>query len=91
MKHLLSRASFKLVLIVILLTLGGCATQPEPGSYGPGFFIGLWHGIAAPFALIGSLFMKIRIYEFPNSGFWYDLGFILGIGFWGGGAAASKR
>ena len=29
-------------------------------------------------SLIGSLFLHIRIYEFPNGGFWYDFGFVSG-------------
>lgn len=77
------------LLFIGILFLSGCATQPSPSDYGPGFFVGLWHGIIAPFALIGSIFTDIRIYEFPNSGAWYDFGFIIGIACWGG-AAASK-
>lgn len=79
------------LLLLITVTLSGCASQPIPNDYGPGFFVGLWHGIASPFALIGSIFMDIRIYEFPNSGFWYDLGFVMGIGCWSGGAAAAHN
>ncbi len=51
---------------------------------------GLLNGLAAPIAFVGSLFSPaIRIYAFPNSGVWYDLGFLLGLAAWGGGAAAS--
>jgi hypothetical protein len=53
----------------------------------PGFWLALVHGIVAPFALIGSLFMDVRIYAFPNSGFLYDLGYLLGLSAWGGGAS----
>jgi len=71
------------------LVLAACATQPSPEAFNPpGFWSGLLHGATAPFALVGSLFKDIRIYAFPNSGWWYDLGFVLGIGAtWGGGAA----
>ncbi|MFC1655281.1 hypothetical protein ACFL3C_00240 [Patescibacteria group bacterium] len=89
MKILLRKYVTVTLLLLIILTLSGCASQPTISDYGPGFFVGLWHGIISPFALIGSIFMDIRIYEFPNSGFWYDLGFIIGIGCWGGGAAAA--
>ena len=66
-------------------TLTGCASQPtvEPNDP-PGFLMGLWHGLVAPIALVGHIFdQNIRIYEFPNGGGRYDLGFLLGIG--GGG------
>jgi hypothetical protein len=46
----------------------------------------------APFALIGGLLLEVRIYAFPNSGWWYDLGFMLGLCAWpGGGATAASR
>jgi hypothetical protein len=80
-------------LVVIALTLlAGCAHQPAPLPFGdfPGFFSGIWHGLVAPFALVGHLFTNVRVYAFPNSGGWYDLGFVLGILAWGGGAAASR-
>lgn len=65
--------------------------QPIPRAYNPpGFFSGILHGILAPFALLGSIFMDIRIYAFPNSGWWYDLGFIIGIT-WLLSSAASKN
>ena len=58
-----------------------------------GFFMGLWHGIIAPFTFIVSLFTeKISMYEVHNSGGWYDFGFVLGAGIlFGGGGKASKR
>ncbi len=80
------------VAIAALTLLAGCAHQPTPLPFGefPGFFTGIWHGLVAPFALVGSIFAKVRIYAFPNGGGWYDLGFVLGISAWGGGAAASR-
>jgi hypothetical protein len=72
--------------------LAACASQPDPASYGaPGFFMALAHGFLAPFALIGGIFMDVRVYAFPNSGWWYDLGFLLGLGVWGGGATAAAQ
>jgi len=58
--------------------LTACATQPAAQPDVPGFAAGLFHGFAALFALAGSLYFHIRIYAFPNSGFWYDAGFVLG-------------
>jgi hypothetical protein len=40
--------------------------------------MGFWHGLTILFSLIGSIFTDVRIYAFPNSGGWYDLGFFLG-------------
>lgn len=64
-----------------LLLLSACASQPIPEAYNPpGFFSGLWHGLIVPFALIGHIFDdSVRIYAFPNSGGWYDIGFVIGI------------
>ena len=41
--------------------------------------MGLLHGFLVLFSLIGSIFTDVRIYAFPNSGGWYDLGFVLGV------------
>ena len=58
-----------------------------------GFWSGLWHGMIAPFAWIGSLFnSEIAIYAVNNNGGWYDFGFVLGIGGLGfGGGSSTKR
>jgi len=78
--------------LLAALALAGCATQgtpPEPSV--PGFWLGLVHGAIAPFALIGHLFdHAIRIYAVPNSGGWYDFGFLIGLSVvWGGGGAGA--
>ena len=85
-----------IVLIAVLLTscadvsphVETCVTEE---SYG--FWSGLWHGMTAPIAWIGSLFMDdIAIYAYNNNGGWYDFGFVLGIGGLAGGTSkASKR
>jgi hypothetical protein len=78
------------MLAILALPLAACATQPISPSFSspPGFFSGLWHGFIAPFAFVGSIFVDIRMYAFPNSGVFYDLGFLLGLLPWAGGAAA---
>jgi len=78
--------------LLLLASLAACAHQPELPRLGevPGFFGGLWHGLIAPIAFVGSLFTDVRMYAFPNSGGWYDFGFLLGLGVWGGGAAARR-
>ena len=77
-----------------LLYIAGCAHQPPPDGYDlPGFWSGLLPGFLIVFSFIGSLFTDVRIYNFPNSGRWYDVGFVLGtaifLGGSGGGAGAS--
>ena len=73
--------------LVAMLLVASCAHQPPaPGSDLPGFFLGLLHGYISLFSLIASLFVDVRIYAYPNSGWWYDLGFILGVmAFYGSG------
>ena len=75
------------ILVLAALALAACATQPAPSvADAPGFWLGLLHGMIAPFSLIASLFWEVRIYAFPNAGGWYDLGYYLGIaGTLGGG------
>ena len=86
------RSMRNVFVFIVLLTLAACAHQPALPRFGevPGFFTAVWHGLIAPIALVGSIFTDVRVYAFPNSGGWYDLGFLLGVAAWGGGAAASR-
>jgi len=79
--------------LFFLLLLGGCASRSmENAGNPPGFFYGLFHGFVILFSFIGSLFTDYEIYALPNSGGWYDLGFLLGASmFFGGGGASSCR
>jgi hypothetical protein len=84
--------TFFLLLLMLALDCISCAHQPRPESYDPpGFFSGLFHGFIILFSLIGSIFMDLRIYAFPNSGFFYDLGFLIGASAFLGGAGASSQ
>jgi hypothetical protein len=87
------RALKVLTVCALAAVLAACATQPVlPTAVGvPGFWFGLLHGVIAPFALIGSLFSDVRIYAVPNSGWWYDLGFYLGIAGAAGGGVTYAR
>lgn len=80
-------------LLFIALLVSGCATQPESfDGDAPGFLYGLLHGFIIMFSLIGSIFTDYRVYAYPNSGLWYDLGFFLGtLLLLGGGGAGAKR
>jgi len=67
------------VIFLPAVFIASCATQPSQEAYdAPGFFSGLLHGFLIIFSFIGSLFTDVRIYAFPNSGGWYDLGYVLG-------------
>ncbi len=77
------------IVLVAGVLLMACATQPSPVAFDPpGFWSGLLHGAIAPFALIAAFFADVRIYAFPNSGWWYDLGFLIGTGVVFGGHAS---
>ena len=80
-------------ILALVLVLSSCATQPDLNADDPpGFFMGFIHGLVSLFALIGSAFTDIRVYAFPNSGGWYDLGFVLGAAlFYGGSGSGSSR
>ena len=81
-----------LTVIAIALFIASCATQPRPEAFDPpGFFSGLLHGFLIVFSFIGSLFTNIRIYNFPNSGAWYDFGYVIGASMFLGGGGASSR
>ena len=72
-----------------------CAASHQAGAVAhnaPGFFAGLWHGIIFPLAWIVSLFTdKVAVYAVPNSGGWYDFGFVVGIMVFGVGARGGHR
>ena len=83
-----------LAVCIVVLLLPSCAHQPPPLVHGglPGFWSGLLHGFLIFFSFVGGRFTEVRIYAFPNSGGWYDFGYLLGSAmFLGGGGASSKR
>ncbi|MCB0465794.1 MAG: hypothetical protein KDC78_09010 [Aequorivita sp.] len=86
--------SQKIIILLLLITLM-CATSCAPAGYTyseSGFFSGLWHGFIIIFSLVGKLFgADIGIYAENNTGFTYWLGFIIGIGGFGGGGSAARR
>ena len=91
-----NKKSYALYILLVTLLFTGCADVTlieECTTVAPyGFWGGLWHGIVAPFAFIGSLFSDdIAMYTLNNNGGWYDFGFVLGAGIlFGGGGIASK-
>jgi hypothetical protein len=68
-----------LLLFLLCLTLSSCAPEGYT-EHEYGFFSGIWHGLCFPFALIGKLFgSDIGLYAENNTGFFYWLGYILGL------------
>jgi len=70
----------KILLILLVLSLSGCAdhvTFTQATTVAPvGFWYGLWHGLIAPISWIISLFSdNVAIYAIYNNGGWYDFGF----------------
>jgi hypothetical protein len=71
-----------------------CAYQPSPPPNAekiPGFFRGLVQGFLIFFSLVLSFFKDVRIYEYPNSGLWYDVGYVLGASIFFGGSGAGAK
>jgi len=73
-----------LFLVLIFAVFAFSACYPGGGSYSydntAGFFWGLWHGVIVVFTLIGSLFSdNVTIYEAYNTGFGYNVGFLIGL------------
>lgn len=76
------------LLLMIVMTISSCAPEGRTATE-YGFFGGIIHGICLPFAIIGKIFgADIGIYAEHNTGFFYWIGFLLGIGGLGGGAAS---
>jgi hypothetical protein len=83
-----------LTVLLAALVLSACATQPGGQKLGDptNFLLGLLHGFIVLFSLIASFFTEVRVYAYPNTGLWYDCGFVLGVAmFFGGGAGGIRR
>lgn len=80
------------LLGLLCLTMSSCAPKGYT-EYEYGFFSGLWHGFCFPIALIGKLFgADIGLYAENNTGFFYWLGYIIGLfSDFGGGYSYSRR
>jgi hypothetical protein len=74
---------FALILIFALVALN-CAPRNERWTpdHNAGFWAGIWHGIIIIITFVVSLFTKdVGVYEFNNSGWAYNLGFLIGLCF----------
>ena len=91
---------FALIFVMLaVLMFSSCAPgdirwnqDAAPGNEA-GFWAGIWHGLIIIITFIISLFTdKVRIYELNNTGWPYNLGFIIGLMISLGGAfRGSKR
>jgi hypothetical protein len=96
MKKLRTKLSYIFYTLLVVVLFTGCADVTlieECTKVTPyGFLGGLWHGIIAPFAFIGSIFSDdIAIYAVNNNGGWYDFGFVLGAGILFGGSSRGSK
>jgi hypothetical protein len=88
-----------LVLLALAVVLTACTAGANPTAQVAaedgtlaGFWLGLWHGVIGPVAFVVSLFSDaVGVYEVHNNGAWYDLGFVLGLGFIVGGGSCGAR
>ena len=83
-----------ILLLIAFITIVGCI--PGDGKHDDGnpagFFWGIWHGWIAPISLIWGIFDPyIRVYEYKNTGWWYDFGFYIAIISGFGGISFSRR
>ena len=79
----------------LMLGMAGCLAGPS-GPFNQadpaGFWAGLWHGFIVWLGFVLSLFTDVKIYAVHNTGWPYDLGFILGMTCClGGGAGGACR
>lgn len=81
-----------IILLGVGLVLAGCATQSTSSAAAPaGFLLGMFHGFTIFFSLIGSAFLDVEIYAYPNTGLLYDAGYFIGVSsFLGAGGAGAR-
>jgi len=90
-----------LLLLALAVALASCAPGPNPlvHHHAPGaaplagFFLGIWHGAIVWVTFVASLFLPgVSVYEVHNTGWPYNLGFVLGAASFhgGGGGGASE-
>lgn len=93
------RSSSALLVLLLAVSLAGCVAGPNPLVHQAtetggiaGFWLGLWHGLIAWITFIVSLFdARVSVYEVHNSGWPYNLGFVIGAGAFHGGGASARR
>ena len=84
------------LILVVALVLLNCAPGNERWdqdiNFGKeaGFWVGVWHGLIIVITFVVSLFTKeVGLYEISNTGWPYNLGFLIGLLFSVGGGICS--
>src|SRR5258706_12689341 len=91
------RCHFYGAIVLLVFATTTCAHQPLPSAsldftqHLAGFVEGLFHGFTLVFNLVASLIFDVRIYQFPNSGRLYDLGYVIGASAFLGGSTTASR
>jgi hypothetical protein len=82
------------VALLAVLALSGCVAGSSDSQHAaaggllPQFLLGVWHGVIAPFTLLGEVINRfaphllpwtVRLYEARDTGVAYDVGFYLGL------------
>ena len=77
------------IVLLAVLFLTSCTAGNEKFDIDPaGFRMGLWHGFISLVTFIISIFNdNVTIYEVNNTGWAYNLGFVLGISIFYGGSS----
>jgi hypothetical protein len=82
-----------LLVLLLCLSLVSCAeVEPQQAELitedAYGFFGGLWHGAIVVVSFFASIFDdQVVLYSVNNTGFGYNLGFVLGSGLLGAGTS----
>jgi hypothetical protein len=80
--HRFAQSAMLTGLLLGLLVLSGCGfvgTTYISRWNPPGVLWGLWHGLLAPWAVILGIVLDIKMYAVPNTGWWYDAAFLIGV------------
>jgi hypothetical protein len=79
LRVLLSTTALLVLIQVAVVACGFVGSEPFAAWDPPGFLYGVWHGLLAPWTLVIRFFLPIKMYAVPNSGWFYDLGFLIGV------------
>jgi hypothetical protein len=91
MKNSRLSAGFLFLLMATFLLTSCAPGNVRFDEVTAGFWAGLWHGLISLVTFIISLFNdQVGIYEVNNSGWPYNLGFILGVMIFFGGSSKSS-
>ena len=79
-------------VIYIIVNHIGMPTRSTSSDNPAGFLLGLWQGAIIFLSFVASWFdNNIVLYEAKNDGFWYNLGYFLGVIIAIGGSASSSQ